>query len=86
MPAQSRRLLFVQARHPASIAPIYLAVLSLVFLGLVALLVTWWPLGKGARPPYGAGEAQVAPAGGSAQRGLRIPPGPRKPGARAVSM
>ena len=86
MRAPSRRLLFVQPRHPASLAPIYLAMLSLAFLGLVALLVGFWPRGASTPSAYGAAPAQAAPAGGIAERGFLVPEKPRKPGARTVWM
>jgi hypothetical protein len=39
----TQRLLFVQPRRLASLAPIYVALLSLVFLGLLAFAVAFWP-------------------------------------------
>ena len=85
--AYPRRLLFVQPRLPANLAPILLAILSLALLAVVVLLVASWPQGKAQHPAaHGAGEGRVAPAGGEVERGLRVPPQPRKPGARTVWM
>lgn len=45
----TQRLLFVQPRRLASLAPIYVALLSLVFVGLLAFAVAYWP--EGSAPP-----------------------------------
>ena len=42
----TQRLLFARPRGMASLAPIYLALLSLVSLGLLALAVAFWPEGS----------------------------------------
>ena len=82
-----RRLLFVQPRLPANLAPILLAILSLALLAVVVLLVASWPQGNAQQPEaHGAGEGRVAPAGGDVERGLRVPQQTRKPGARTVWM
>jgi len=39
----TQRLLFAQPRRMASLAPIYVALLSLVSLGLLAFAVAFWP-------------------------------------------
>jgi hypothetical protein len=64
----TQRLLFVQPRRMASLAPIYVALLSLVFLGLLAFAVAFWPENaapSASRPGLnGVVPATVSPAPG----------------------
>lgn len=57
----TQRLLFVQPRGLASLAPIYLALLSLVVLGLLAFAVAFWPADS-ARPVSRLRMNEVVPA------------------------
>ena len=64
----TQRLLFAQPRRRASLAPIYVALLSLVVVGFFALAVALWPeeeLPSASRgEPGKAAPAKVAPAPG----------------------
>jgi hypothetical protein len=71
----TQRLLFVQPRRLASLAPIYGALLGLVFLGLLAFAVAYWPEGS-ARPVPRSQSNEVVPA--------TVSPGPGVSRARIV--
>lgn len=47
----TQRLIFVQPRRLASLAPIYVAILSLVSLALLAFIVAFWPENAPASSP-----------------------------------
>ena len=57
----TQRLLFVQPRRLASLAPIYVALLSLVVVGLLAFAIAYWPEGS-ARPVPRSQVNDVVPA------------------------
>ena len=71
------RLLFARPRREATIAPIYVAILSLVSLGLLAFIVVMWPDDPKPTAPR-PGEAQAAPVSRSLESGQRLPQDPRE--------
>lgn len=82
---QTRRLLFVRPPRPASLAPIYVALVLLFAVSLVGFLVAYWPADPvPATSRSSGGEATTA---GSAFAGaLRLEPGVRERRSRGVWM
>ena len=70
------RLLFVQPRRLASLAPIYVALLCLVLLGLLAIAVAYWPEGA-TRPVSRSQLNEVVPATVSPDPGVTRAQSPR---------
>jgi len=83
---QPPRLIFIPPRSRASLTPIYMAMLSLAFVGLVGLLAAFWPRTDVTSSFVGAAQGQISPAAETPDRGMRLPRKAPKPGSRTVWM
>ena len=69
----TRRLLFVSPRSRVRLAPVYVALLSLVALSLLGFVVAFWPE-QPAASAYRPDDSEVATAGRSYEGASRLPP------------
>ena len=82
---RSDRLLFTDSPAKASLVPIYAAILLLVAIGVIGLIVAYWPTDSDSNSVRRTSEASQ-PRTPVSEGGLRVPPEGRAPRSRMKSM
>jgi hypothetical protein len=82
---RSNRLLFTDSPARGSLLPIYAAILLLVALGVIGLIVAYWPTDSEPNSVRRTSEA-TQPRTPLSEGGLRVPPAGRAPRSRMKAM